>query len=511
METKSEAAATTEARAEVATTVDDLLRSLLRVRELGEGLDGTPTATPALMQEPVDESVLAPLAPHEHALVFNPGHPIAIVSASTADIVPYSRHGHANHIAYAKKHGYTLYLYLSMEAMIAGTGTTFLPKQAKAAKPSPIGSEQICSRQAIESIIESIIAGLLPLISAQPENNTSHDNTSHTSRELSAVSRRLLEISLSTRGNSGATSAGVAPAADDAPAAGAAAATLLRTYVKHDAQAWLIQSHGEGAVHSEIAIAAGTVAGLWLRYKHSQHQGERDSGVIGSTAAAAAMAAGGATKEALKALSKAMAGMKAPEHQVRHNCWGKIVAVLRVMDMKEAKEDASGDGEQASGDGEQRLERKHKWVMWVDADTLFVNMNRTVEEFIGDEDQEMDAEQIVRAVDGNGGIRQHHLLVCNHSYHPLHTSTLDEGGWLFNSGVMLYRNSDRAPCASGHCDAIPGAAQQRQGQGEQIKAAQTGGEWSRSLLWRVWHSPPPHDYVIRGDQPAIITEIAREV
>ena len=31
------------------------------------------------------------------------------------------------------------------------------------------------------------------------------------------------------------------------------------------------------------------------------------------------------------------------------------------------------------------------------------------------------------------------------------------------------------------------------------------------MLRRVWDSPPPHDYVIRGDQPAITTEIAREV
>ena len=74
------------------------------------------------------------------------------------------------------------------------------------------------------------------------------------------------------------------------------------------------------------------------------------------------------------------------------------------------------------------------------------------------------------------GLQDPHLMVCDHSYHARHTDA-KQVQWQFNSGFMTFRNS----------------------------------AWARALLLRVWTSAPPHDYSLRGDQPAIITELAREV
>ena len=134
----------------------------------------------------------------------------------------------------------------------------------------------------------------------------------------------------------------------------------------------------------------------------------------------------------------------------RHSCWAKVLALLRHIDGTRGSETDAGNG----------------YVLWIDADAIFTDMSRPISDFI----RENQARRRSR------GMNDPELMVCDHSHHARHTEA-KLVRWQFNSGFMLYRNT----------------------------------AWARALLLRVWTSQPPHDYSLRGDQPAIITEIAREM
>ena len=106
----------------------------------------------------------------------------------------------------------------------------------------------------------------------------------------------------------------------------------------------------------------------------------------------------------------------------RHPCWNKIIALLNNI-------------------------KKHQHIVWVDADAVITNMSVKIENFINK---------------SNGA----DLLVCK-----------DNGGWHFNSGVMIFKNTP----------------------------------WTYNLISKVWNIPGPHDYTTQGDQPAFINVIGREV
>lgn len=81
--------------------------------------------------------------------------------------------------------------------------------------------------------------------------------------------------------------------------------------------------------------------------------------------------------------------------------------------------------------------RKYKWVIWIDSDAIFTNMNITLE-------------SIIEKSENNS------LLVCD-----------DIGGWSFNSGVMFWKNNDwsheqlKHICNMEHLTHARGAEQQQ--------------------------------------------------
>ena len=138
----------------------------------------------------------------------------------------------------------------------------------------------------------------------------------------------------------------------------------------------------------------------------------------------------------------ALKAMRAPGGgNARHSCWAKVLALLRHIDGTNSSERDTGNA----------------YVLWIDADAIFTDVSRPISDFIR-ENQERQRSLGMDAPD---------LMVCDHSHHARHTEA-KLVRWHFNSGFMLYRNS----------------------------------AWHEHCL-RVWTSQLPHDYSLRGDQPAI--------